>query len=429
MSTARDVERQMVASAIAPRARILLPVLVAALVLVVLAVTADRSGGYLQTHIGYLVAAAGSIGMAALPVIISVVQGTARARQLQRLRVLEGLPAAQSRYYQAAMRLIDGIKVAGIDGDYPMPVLTLFGVVLVFALSLLFGHFFDGLFNVQDTVLGGLHGLTLQIDQLADFQRGTFVCGMAAFIGSYVYLIGRLLDRINNNDLYPISYHYYSARILTAFAVAIVFRHATVALPFINEGGLVLFGFAIGLTPDLFIVWLARRAYQYVKILGSKPDPDTALQPATLPLSMLDDLSKDKIDRLGELGIDNAQVLACQNPFLVWRRLPYDLGLIVDWIAQGQLYVLVRAEGMQALRKQCVQDVFDLQSGLGDDGARPAVCSALGIDAATATVIARQLEADQSFSRLKEVRDALAVQPLPAAQPPSGGPAPPVDHG
>jgi hypothetical protein len=51
---------------------------------------------------------------------------------------------------------------------------------------------------------------------------------------------------------------------------------------------------------------------------------------------MLDDLTKEKVDRLNELGIDSAQVLACQNPFIIWPKLPYDLGLIVDWIAAAQ---------------------------------------------------------------------------------------------
>jgi len=122
---------------------------------------------------------------------------------------------------------------------------------------------------------------------------------------------------------------------------------------------------------------------------------------------MIDDLSRDKIDRLSELGIDNAQILARQNPFLLLPRLPYDLGLIVDWIGQAQLYVLVKDEKLAALRRIFIRDVFDLHVRLQCEPARPAICSALGLTDAEAVSLVRQLELDPSFARLREVRTAL----------------------
>ena len=110
---------------------------------------------------------------------------------------------------------------------------------------------------------------------------------------------------------------------------------------------LVLIAFVIGLAPDLFILAMARKAFQAIKVFGHKGDPKRKTRPTALPLLMIDDLTKDKIDRLNELGIDSAQVLACQNPFLIWPRVPYDLGLVVDWIASAQLYVTRQGDGAE----------------------------------------------------------------------------------
>jgi hypothetical protein len=241
---------------------------------------------------------------------------------------------------------------------------------------------------------------------LTDYQIGSFVVISMAFIGAYVYTLGGLLDRLNNNDLYPISFYYYTVRIIVACLVAAVFRHTVDAFGIKDHPALVLLGFVTGLTPDLFILAMARKAFQSIKVFGSKNDPAEDTRPTTLPLLMLS-LTKDKVDRLSELGIDSAQVLACQNPFLIWPRLPYDLGLIVDWIAEAQLYTLVKETAFRDLRKKYVTDIFGLHVRLADVTSRDDVCQALKLDARAAPALVRQLDEDQSFNRLRQVRDAL----------------------
>jgi len=103
-------------------------------------------------------------------------------------------------------------------------------------------------------------------------------------------------------------------------------------------------------------------------------------------------------------------VLACQNPFLLWTRLPYDLGLLTDWIAQAQLYAFARDKGLQKLREICVNDFFDFYQRLASVKCAPAVCAAVNVDSNCAGVLLEQLETDQSFARLKEVRDALSLK-------------------
>jgi hypothetical protein len=65
---------------------------------------------------------------------------------------------------------------------------------------------------------------------------------------------------------------------------------------------------------------------------------------------MIEGMSRDKIDRLSELGIDSAQYLACQNPFVLWPRLPYDLLLLIDWIGQAQLYRWAKEVRLRKMR-------------------------------------------------------------------------------
>jgi hypothetical protein len=139
--------------------------------------------------------------------------------------------------------------------------------------------------------------------------------------------------------------------------------------------------------------------------------------PSALPLLAIDDLSREKIDRLNEISIDNAQVLAHQNPFLMLPRLPYELSLILDWISQAQLYVLVRDERLKALRGVYVRTIIDLYIRLRNEAGNKAVCDALGMDVTAAPALIQQLEADPYFMQLKELSDALHPAPQPYLEP------------
>lgn len=176
---------------------------------------------------------------------------------------------------------------------------------------------------------------------------------------------------------------------------------------------LLLIGFSVGFAPDLFIVSMFRKAFQIIKTWGVREEPSKDVQPVSLPLLMIDDLSRDKIDRLSELEIDSAQTLARQNPFQILPRLPYDLGLIVDWIAQAQLYVLARDIGLKKLREIYVRDVFDLHIRLEDEQARTELCKALSFPEAAGKALLQQLSLDASYLRLREVKEAMKPVPQP----------------
>lgn len=371
--------------------------------------------------------------LSALPPVVCTVQNVSRRRQMGKLESLRSSPLGNTTCFRTATSAIDSIRLV-VDADYALPIFGFFLITFIGFLAILTAYSRPQLFATASVLLGGWQdpggivppGQSPDQDIIAQFERyqmQTFSVVAMAFIGSYIYALGRILDRINNNDLYPVSLYYYVTRVITACTAAAVMRHTISVLGFAADGLLpgqvatdmgpilLLLGFGIGFAPDLFILAMTRKAFRAMKIKGTRNDPDDAAVPNTLPLLMIDDLTREKIDRLNELEIDSAQILSRQNPFLLLPRLPYDLSLLVDWIAQAQLYVLVREDGLQKLRNAYVHSVFDLHTRLADDASRAELCQELGISEARGRGLLSQLDQDPSYLRLREVRDALAPQP------------------
>jgi hypothetical protein len=401
------------------RYKLLIPILAVLVGVVYLVVTywdelEKGASKAITTGYGLLLAAFFS----ALPPVLCYVQNVSKKRQQMKLQNLEHFPVGSTIFFKTAITSIDTTKLV-VDADYALPMFLNFLLTLVGFITIFVGYMHPEYFEDSTVLLGGFNP-PADAAALILYQRETFCVVAMAFVGSYVYTLSRLLDRINNNDLYPISLHYYTARIIIACAAAVVIRHSI--LVFSGNFGdvlqdklsldgsqlLLLVGFVIGFTPDLFIVAMMRKAFQIIKVWGVRNDPQGSELPRSLPLLMIDDLTREKIDRLNELGIDSAQVLARQNPLLLLPRLPFDLALLVDWISQSQLYVLVRDIGkMMVLRENFVRNILDLHIRLSNEAARKDVCAALGISAETGAALIEQLDDDPSFLRLRELQTAL----------------------
>ena len=355
-----------------------------------------------------------------MPVYVCVVHNVTRARQLRKLDSLAGSAVATTTYFKAARRTVQSAGVSPVGSDY-FASISVYATLLMIGFSVIgLGLAAPGQLEIPSVVLAGwsaanatVTGMAAaphspELHALVDYQVKTFVVVSIAFIGAYVYALTRLLDRINNNDLYPLTLYYYATRSIIAVFVAAVLRHAwsTVYLP--ESSALVLVGFVVGMAPDSFITAMTRQAFKLVNVSAIRADPSPDTMPATLPLLMIDDLGHDKIDRLNELGIDNAQTFSRLNPFLLWPRLPYDLTLIVDWIGQAHLYALLKDAKLAKVRARLVRDSFDLQLRLADRDARTSIIADLEMTADEVPSLLRQLETDPAFVRLRQVREALA---------------------
>jgi hypothetical protein len=148
-----------------------------------------------------------------------------------------------------------------------------------------------------------------------------------------------------------------------------------------------------------------------LNISGDKDDPSRDNMPSNLNLLMIDGLANEKIDRLSELGISDAQVLSCQNPLILWVRLPYDLALIVDWIAQAQLYVCLREEGFRKARAQQIGDIHKFVSVLSNSAAATDLCGELGLKPTYVAPLLASFNESPYFVRLREVKEAMLPGP------------------
>lgn len=349
-----------------------------------------------------------SMLLSALPLLISYVQTTSKNRQITKLTDISDVAVAQTSYYQIALKTLKSIQPATIfTPGYAVPIIG-FGVVVMFGCLMVFlGGFTEAdlLFQRPTFLLGGMTVIgESDVAKIAAHQKSTLLVGGIAFIAAYISMLARLLDRINNNDIYPISYYYYIVGFVTATLVAMIFRNA---FPTQEYSAILLIAFAIGFVPDLFIGAMLSRAYQIVKVVGAQKGPEQDHLPTNMSLLMIEGISRDKVSRLAELGIDNAQILANQNPFIIWPRLPYSLTLIVNWIAQAQLYDFVKESGIKALRAKGINNICDLAIALKDATASHEIATIAGLNVTAIDAYIAGLEADPCFRHLKEVRDNL----------------------
>ncbi len=347
--------------------------------------------------------------MTAVPVCLCLVQGVARGRHLEGLDSFRGTPLAGTLSYQYAYAHICAVKPTNIGYDYVLPMLAFAIVVLFGAVAVNCAFLEKFYFDIASPVLGALTVVDGAGTPEA-YQRGTFVAGAFAFLGAYIYVLYRLLQRLNTDDITPIIFYRYASHIVIAYIVATAVRHSADSMGLDSANWLVPVSFVVGFSPDLFVSALTSRVLSHLKIFGTREDPAAANQPNALPLGMIDELKQAQIDRLSELGIQSAQDLAKCNPFLLEPRVPFELMQIIAWIAQAQLYVLVRDQALAALRALSVPDIFALHQRLQDPGAGAAAAAAINLPGAAAEALVAQLERDPAFVQLREVRDAL-IQP------------------
>ena len=269
--------------------------------------------------------------------------------------------------------------------------------------------FWPQIFVQKSPILGGLNVIRNDVTDkdVALYQSGTLVVAAIAFVGAYLALFNRLLNQINTNDIYPISFHYFSVWLITAMLLAAVMRHFAAALGINESAVLLVIAFAIGAMPAPFFSAFIHWALSKLHITGDKDDPAPDSMPSNLNLLMIDGLANEKIDRLSELGVSDAQILSCQNPFLLWVRLPYDLALIVDWIGQAQLYVCLREDGFRKARARQIGDIHKFVSVLSNAPAANDLCAELGLKPTYVAPLLASLNESPSFVRLTEVKRAM----------------------
>jgi hypothetical protein len=342
-------------------------------------------------------------------------------RQKDKLDSLALSKIKETQCFTIAKAGLSSIRPASVkEPDFVVPML-LFAAIILFCSILSFMALFrpDDL-GLKSTLLGGLHVLQENLDSehIKKYQSGTLVVAAIAFIGAYLALFNRLLNQINNNDIYPISFHYYSVWLITAMTLAAVMRHFASVFGMDESAVLLAIALAIGAVPAPFFTAFIHWAFGKLNISGDKDDPSRVDMPSNLNLLMIDGLANEKIDRLAELGISDAQVLSCQNPLILWVRLPYELALIIDWIAQAQLYVCLREDGFRKARAQQIGDIHRFVSVLSYSPAASELCEDLGLRPSYVAPLLASLNQSPCFVRLRELKEAMLPDPANSSETP-----------
>jgi hypothetical protein len=299
---------------------------------------------------------------------------------------------------------------------HAIPIWFLLMIVLFGSLLSFFGAELFPTDTVPSYILGGALAADPQPDlvKLESYQSGTVFLLSMTFLSAYVWTIATLVVRINNFDTSPVTFYFLSVRILTSLLVAVLIRHMIKVLPdlpVIDESmpyGLAVLGFVIGWNPTLWIDEFMLRTADFLKQrIARQRRPDPGDMPQNMTLSMLQGMLDSESARLMELNIDNCQKLACENAILIWLRTPYNLDVIVDWIAQAQLFLLFEPNYLENLRRAGIRDVFAYYTILLNPAARAAAQAVAGVPPDIMEQHSAVLAQDPKFTKLGELRRAI----------------------
>ncbi|HEX6703128.1 MAG TPA: hypothetical protein VF169_00090 [Albitalea sp.] len=349
----------------------------------------------------------------------------------QVLRLLENLPESvkATEIYAAARSHFERRDVGNLFTSRPHKIPIWFLVIVVGGCSFIC-YFGAELFASNDQkpsyVLGGIRAAEAGTSQsditaLSRYQSETVFIGSMAFLAAYVWMINQLVNRINNEDMNPITYYFLSVRLLAACLVAGISRHVVEAVPPIRDSlisvtidgrsfpaGLAILGFLIGWNPTLWIDELLVKVRDLIKSkIPSQRWPLKENLPCNMSLLMLQGMVPDKIDRLNELNIDNVQKLTAENPIVLWARTSYTLDLVLDFIDQAHLAVLFDEERLKNLRDQGVRDIWSYALNIETDAGRNTIAALLHVPMGLIEAHHRRMDECPTLVRLSQLRSAL----------------------
>src|SRR3954464_11072520 len=88
-----------------------------------------------------------SIMLAALPIVISIVQTSSVEKQKRTLCSLNALPVSRTEYYRLAMYYINNVDPASLNKSYRFPILFFSFVVLFLSAMTFFGIYATSYFS------------------------------------------------------------------------------------------------------------------------------------------------------------------------------------------------------------------------------------------------------------------------------------------
>jgi hypothetical protein len=220
------------------------------------------------------------------------------------------------------------------------------------------------LFAAQSQTVSGVHGWYVEKVAKKPLTDPVLVLICAAYFGAYVHSIQTLFRRFSTFDLRPQVYNAILVRMLMAIIVVYVGAQAITATTAGTDAArepaniwlALVIAFSIGAFPNRGIRWFSKLAN---RSLNQAADPQTELS-----VRALLGVSVWHADRLEEIGIDDAQNLACADLSKLLLTTPFDPQVIVNWVDQAILLTRVGAK-IDRFREANICTYSDLLQALG----------------------------------------------------------------
>lgn len=314
----------------------------------------------------------------------------------------------------------DRVSEQYASSNYRLPVLFAWLMSILGFYALLFGADLVGEHpGKANFLLTGVFSGSVEQMQALRLQGMTVMT--LAFLGAYLWSSQAILRRLNAGDLTPSVYFSAGIRMMLAPALALMVSHVTetgdVA---VVRNTLPVAAFLVGFFPDEALQFLKERVRLFA---------DTRRAAHALPLSMIEGINVYHRARLAEVGVDDAQNLACANFIELVVRTSFNPIQIIDWIAQARLYTYFK-DDIVALRQAQVRSMFDLLPATRDPAALQDIADAAGLPASRLRHYCTLLGSDLTVQQLRSFQERLCTLPRRddgAPPPPDADAAPPAE--
>lgn len=271
--------------------------------------------------------------------------------------------------------------------------LPVFFVFLICFLAITYILFADQLLKRESNSLL-LLGIKFGTPASSALYINSIVGAAYAFVGAFIWSATNIIRRLINADLSP--YIYYSAgiRILMAMVVSILFSFI---LPDFVGNGLPVVAFLTGMFPERVLNFMIEK---YRDIVGDR------LVERELALERIDGISMAHKERLQEIGIDNAQNLACYSLIELLKRTPFEAREVLDWMGQAKLLLYVR-DNIDAFRAIGIRSAFDFFKGDKSKEAMQTLAQGSGLNPVMVGLVYEQVVNDEGIKALRRFEQQI----------------------
>jgi len=225
-----------------------------------------------------------------------------------------------------------------------------------------------------------------------------------AFLGAFLWSAQTIIRRLVARDLSPSVFYSAGIRIILASVIALVLsfligeQSSTNFVSF--RSSLSVIAFLTGMFPERILQYLVNLYQQYFT-------PNT-LNNDTLSLNKIEGISLQHKERLGEMGIDNAQNLATASLTNLLIETPFGARQVLDWIGQAKLLCYAK-ENIDGLRQVGIRTVYDLYKGNKTPEALREISESVGINSPLLQVIYGQVADDIGIKTLYRFQHGVNV--------------------